>query len=115
MEVSDTKPTSVEEQLALALMFSSRSAVVVALTAVLVVGMLDFMLPLLRRLGSGSSLGWLARFLPLPLMRARAEASAATCSSSFFAAGFLRAGCRRLFAFCAPETVASTSGGVGTW
>jgi hypothetical protein len=58
MEVSDAKPASVEELLApLALRFSSGSAVVVALTAVFVVGILDFKLPLLRRLGSGSSPG----------------------------------------------------------
>jgi hypothetical protein len=108
MEVSDTMPASVEELLvALALKFSSGSAVLVALTAFFVVGILDFKLPLLRRLGSDSSPGWLARFLPLPLIRSGAVASAATWSPFFGAAGFLRAGCRGLLALRAPETAAS--------
>ena len=116
MDVSDTKPASVEELLvALALRVSSRSAVVVVLTAVLVVGILDFKLPLLRRFdsGSGSPLGWFARFLPLPLIRSGAVASADSWPPFFWAAGFLRAGCRRLVALRWPEAAASASGGAG--
>jgi hypothetical protein len=93
MEVSDTKPASVEELLvALASRVLSGTAVVVALTAVFVVGILDFKLPLLRRFGSGSSPGWFARFLPLPLIRSGAVALAAAWSPFFWAAGLLRAG-----------------------
>jgi hypothetical protein len=111
MEVSDTKPASVEELLmVLELGISSESAVVVVLTAVFVVGILDFKLPLLRRLGAGSSPGWLALFLPLPLIRSRAVTSAATWPPSFWAEGFLRGGCRRLVGLRGPGTVASTSG-----
>ena len=114
MDVSDTNPASVEELLAiLALRVLSGSAVVVALTAVFAVGILDLRLALLRRFGSGSSPGWFARFLPLPLMRSGAVASAAGCPPSFCVTAFLRAGCRRLLALRGPDTAASTSGGTG--
>ena len=113
MDVSDTKPASVEELLvALASRALSGTAVVVALTAVFVVGILDFKLPLLRRFGSesGSLLGWFARFLPLPLIRSGAVASAAASPPFFWDEGFLRAGCRRVVAFSWPGTAASVSG-----
>ena len=114
MDVSDTNPASVEELLAtLALRVLSGSAAVVALTAVFVVGILDLRPALLRRFGSGSSPGWFARFLPLPLMRSGAVASAAGCPPSFCVTAFLRAGCRRLLALRGPDTAASTSEGTG--
>jgi hypothetical protein len=111
MDVRDTEPASVEELLGiLVLVASPGSIVVVELTTVFVVGILDFMLPLLRRFGSGSSPGWLARFLPLPLIGLRVLLSSAIWSTSFEAPGFLRASCRRLVALRRAAAVSSTAG-----
>jgi hypothetical protein len=112
MDVSDTEPASVEELLGiLVLVASPGSIVVVELTTAFVVGILDFMLPLLRRFGSDSSPGWLARFLPLPLIGLRVLLPVAFWSTYFEAPGFLRAGCRRLVALRRAAAVSSTAGG----